>query len=360
MGSLGKRKVVSLCITLAAAVAAAVVVGSGAIAGAHSAAQVKTVKLLAMSRGSFEVSLGNAPVWLPLSGTSQTLTLIAGAPKQATADNAYVGFTAATRTCASTPKKSKSPYYELSDFYSAAHSAAHDAGAFAPNGGASASTYIESVSDVRFNATSSVRACIWLATSKAVTAKKAHRSLAASLVLPLLNSTFAASVSNLTGALPGTGGYAMFAFSADHSFRYSARTVQCTRTTADGASAVSAGVPASENVSISVSPCTGDVSTFSFTGADTRNAALAYPVADALAVPPVTLSAGACELDPLTGATLAGAEAYLTAVGCTLGQIEVSPYTKSLARGSVSWAQVDGGIAEVAPASSAVDLVING
>jgi hypothetical protein len=244
---------------------------------------------------------------------------------------------------------------------------------FAPNRGAAASTHIESVSDVVVPERGKAHACIWLArTIGAALKPSAHkgrrrkakvkppkRSLVATLTVPLLNNTFAASVSNLSGASGSAAGVDMYAIDGGHAFRYSASSTQCDVTSADAATTVAAGTPGSESLSIGTSPCTSDATTFQFSaGGGTRT--LTYPIADAFSNPVTSVGTGACELDPLTGATLLNAEAYLTAVGCTVAAVQVTPVQKSLPRGEVSWASVDGGIAELAPKGSAVTLVVNG
>ncbi len=353
-------------MVVASAVAALVVV-LGAVAGAHTTRHVKTEPLLALTRGSFEISLGDAPAWMPLSGTPQTLTLIGGAPARASfsTDNAYVGFTGRGARCAATPAASKATYSTLANFFSSAHTGAH-AGVFAPDGGAPKSSYIDSVAKVVVHQSSAARVCIWLAkdagptgaTKRSKHKKPVPRSLVASIVVPLLNRTFAASVSNLAGATPGNGGYSMYAIDGGHAFRYRVDTVQCGAKSSDAAT-ISAGTPASESIAISVAPCTGDESSFTFSGRDV-NARLSYRIADVTASPAVTVKVGGCELDPVTGTTLTAAESYLTAVGCRLGKIEITPYQKTLTRGDVAWAAVDGGVAELAPAGTTVDLVVNG
>jgi hypothetical protein len=371
MGRHYKRTLAGLLLPLAVAAGVLPVVLDGGAAGAHTTRQVKTEPLLSIGRGAFEISLGPAPVWLPLSGKRETLTLIAGAPASArtSADNAYVGFTSAGRSCAATPAASGRTFYTLAELYSAAHAASSHAGVFAPNGGAARGTYIDSVAGVVIRQSASTRACIWLAaTSGRVTPaakgkhkqrKKAQRSLAETLVLPLLNNTFAASVSNLTGASAGSGGISMYALDGGHAFRYAATTTQCGKTSADPVASVPAATPGSESVSLSASPCSTDATTFNFS-ATGLGKAIVYPLSDALADPPTTVGAGGCELDPLTGASMAAAQAYLSAVGCKLGTVQITPYEKTLTRGSVSWASVDGAVAELAPAKSTVDLVLNG
>ncbi len=369
MGPNVKRRTAGMIVVVAVAAAALIVV-LGAVAGAKTNRHVRTVAVLSLARGSFEVSLGDAPEWMPLSGTPQTLTLIAGPPARArfASDNAYVDFIARGARCAATPADSGSGYLTIPHYFSPAHTGAH-AGSFAPNGGAPKNSYVASLADVVVHQSTAARACIWLAQnvgmSKTVKRGKKHRikkapsSLVTSVVVPLLNRTFAASVSNLSGATPGTGGYTMYAIDGGHAFRYSVATLQCARKSSDGATTIAAGTPASESISISTSPCPTDASTFTFRGADVSRT-LSFPIADALNSPARTVKLGGCELDPLTGASLAAAESYLTAVGCKLGQIEVTPYEKTLTRGAVAWASVDGGVAELAPAGTRVDLVLNG
>jgi hypothetical protein len=381
MGPNSKRRTAGVMTGVALA-AAALIVALGAVAAARSTRHIKTVALLSLSRGSFEVSLGDPPQWLPLSGTAQTLTLLAGAPARPgyALANAYVGFQSPSTGCADTPATSAATYTTLSRFFSSAHTGSH-AGMYAPSGGASRSSYIASAADVVVHQSGSTRACIWVAdnigasrtvtTVRTVTTGKKHkkrkrtkvikapRSLVSSLVLPLLNRTFAASVSNLSGATPGSGGFSMFAIDGGHSFRYRVATLQCSRLSDDGTATIAAGTPASEAISISASPCSTDASTFTFAGADIHHS-LSFPIADATTSPPLTVKLGDCELDPLTGTTLAAAEQYLAADGCQLGQIEISPYQKTEGRGAVAWAAVDGGVAELAPTGTTVDLVLNG
>jgi hypothetical protein len=373
MGRVSTGKITGVVLAAAAIVAGFVMLGGAA--GARTTRQIPTQKLLAMKAGSFEVSLGTAPSWLPLSGRTETLTLIAGAPKQrgAAADNVYVGFTAAQKACAATPGTSGNAFFTLARFFTSAHGAAKHAGAFAPNGGASSSTYLASLGKVVVPESGSARACVWLAKTvgdvsktvrkgkkgKKVKVKQPRRSLVASLPEPLLNNTFAASVSNLSGAVGAAAEVDMFAFDGGHPFRYSASAKQCNVTSSDAATTVAAGTPASESLSIGASPCTTDASTFHFS-APGLTRTLAYPIADAVASPSKSVGAGACELDPLTGTTLANAEAYVAAVGCTVAAVQVTPFQKSLTQGNVSWAAVDGGVAELAPRGTAVTLVVNG
>jgi hypothetical protein len=371
MGPTVKRRIAGMIVVMAAATAALIVVlaGLGASAGAKTNRHITTVALLALPRGSFEISLGEAPEWMPLSGTAQTLTLIAGAPAKPgfSADNAYVGFISRGARCADTPVASKAPYSTLEHFFDRAHNGSH-AGVFAPNGGAPGSSFVDSVPEVVVHQSTAARACIWLAkdagaklvkrSKKRKKPKRVASSLVTSIVVPLLNRTFAASVSNLSGATPGSGGYSMYAIDGAHVFRYTDATVQCGAKSSDAAT-VAAGTPGSESIAVSTAPCSTDESTFRFTGHDV-NRRLGYSIADAIASPAVTVTLGGCELDPLTGATLIAAKAYLTAVGCRLGKIEVTPYQKTLTRGAVAWASVDGGVAELAPAQTTVDLVLNG
>jgi hypothetical protein len=376
MGRFRTRKLAGTGVAVAA-IATALIIVLGGAAGARTRHQIPTQKLLALAPGSFEVSLGNAPAWLPLSGVPETLTLIAGAPTspRAAADNVYLGFVPATTACARTPGTSGRTFLTLGGFFSRAHGAATHAGVFAPNGGAAASTHIESVGEVVVPERGTAHVCVWLARTIGLAVKprpvkgKHHkhkvkvkppkRSLVATLSVPLLNSTFAASVSNLSGATGGAAGVNMFAIDGGRAFRYSANSTQCGRTAADPASTVAAGTPASESLSIGASPCTTDTTTFHFSVGGVSQT-LTYPIADAVATPTTSVGIGGCELDPLTGATLANAEAYLTAVGCSVAAVQVTPAQTSLPRGAVAWAAVDGGVAELAPTGTAVTLVVNG
>ena len=380
MAPSSKRTSLGLLILLAGLLATVVGVLSGASALARTRQQVvASVPLLTMAPGSFAVSLGQPPSWLPLAGTPESLTLIAGTPTaaHASADNAYVGFLAAGRRCAATPAASRAPYVTFPAFYSRSHSAASTTDSFAPDGGAARATSLASVPGVVIHQANRARACIWLAPTPGTASRARHargqaRSLVASLIVPLLNRTFAASISNLPGSAPATPGtgpaaagpgagasYSMDAFAAGHGFRYSATTSRCEQTTTDAPTAVAAASPASETVSLSASPCSDDASVFHFSGPGV-NVTLSYPAAGALAAPTAIVHAGACELDPLTAVPLATAERYLTAVGCRLGRVEISPFRRSAARGTVAWAAIDGAVAEIAPLHTAVDLILNG
>ena len=344
-------------LTIAAASIAAVgagVFGVG-IALAHSAKpstrvarQVHEQTLLSIARGHFQISIGTAPEWLPLSNTPEQVTLISGSPSVANpgADTAYVGLGAAK--CAAQASGAHGTVVAFGHYYSSSHLATARGDAFAPNGGAARGVYVATSGEFVLHGSARVRACVWLGSSS-------HSSrLVGTTTLPVLNSSFAASVSNLSSS---TGGYTMYAIDGGRSFSYSVRTTQCGTTKTDGSSSVPAGTAGSETVGVSANPCSTDATSVSFSGG---HGSLKYPIADALANPPVTVSRGGCELDPLTGVTLSAAERYLTAVGCRLAAVEISPYQKSLPRGSVAWASVDGGLAELAPAKTAVTLVMNG
>jgi hypothetical protein len=342
-------------------------------AGAQPLSHPPLRPLLSLAPGHFSVSLGPAaPEWLPLSGRPETLTLIAGRPRSrgAARANAYVGVIPATARCGATPSASDRPFLTFPAFFSAADSA-RQITPFTPDGGAAGGTFLASGGSVHLPAGRAVRACIWLGSSPGAGVRphrhRHHRGpaqagahLAASEQIGLLNDAFAASVSNLTGAGPGHGGVLMSAISGGHRFTYRTTRLVCGATATDPPVSVPAATPASAEISIGPSPCTSDATTFAFSVAGGGRRTLTYPVTDALADPPVSVGTGGCELDPLTGARLAAALSYLAADGCRLAGLQVTPFRGPLGRGTVAWAAVNGGVAELAPAGSAVTLVLNG
>ncbi|WP_249012360.1 hypothetical protein [Conexibacter sp. DBS9H8] len=353
----------------------ALLAGVGALtAAAHPLRRPPERALLSLSPGHFSVSVGPAaPEWLPVSGRPETLTLIAGRPRSrgAAGANAYVGVISAGGHCGATPAASHRPFLTFGAFFSAADSA-RQVTPFTPDGGGAGGTFLASGSGVRLPAGPAARACIWLGSSPGTAPASTHRHrhhrspvragarLVASPLIPVLNGVFAASVSNLTGAGAGHGGLMMTAISGGHRFTYTTTRLACGSTSTEPPTAVPAGTPASETISLSPSPCTSDATTFRFSVPGLGARTLTYPVTDALANPPVSVVTGGCELDPLTGVTVSAALAYLAADGCRLSGLQVSPFQRPLGRGTVAWAAVDGGVAELAPSGTAVTLVLNG
>jgi hypothetical protein len=334
---------------------------AGLATASAAAAQVKTTALLPLARGHFQVSLGDSPQWLPVSGQELTLTLFSGRPRVGSADAAFIGLQSARHGCAATPAKVR-PLYEIPHYYESAHLLARQSSPFAPDGGTAAGDYQASVNGITVHQSGSVRVCVWLSTSS-----RSHaRDLAATLTLPLLNSTFAASVSNLpqasgSNSLSDSGGYTLDAFSGADSFSYSAATTNCGTTANDPSQSADGGDLATETISLSPSPCAGDGTRFTFRRAGGGMlGTFDYTVAEATAAPLVVGHLGACELDPVSGVPVSVAAQYVVADGCRVAEEQVSPYRSGTPHGTVLEAAVDGGVADLAPRGTAVDLIING
>lgn len=322
-----------------------------------AAAQLATHPLMPLARGQLLVSLGNPPQWLPESRTAETLTLFAGRPalRHTAGINAYIAVQRAGSRCAATAHGGHA-HLELPDLYARANRLTSRS-PFTPAGGAQRGDYAASRDGVVVHQEKRARFCVWLSSSPT------RRGPVASQDVPLLNGLFAASVSAIPSASKSAGGryYTLNAIDVGRSFDYGASTTTCGGVSDDGPRTAAAGELATESISYGASPCAGDGSTFTFTTAGGRSlGSLGYPVADALTAPPMVTSSGGCELDALTVVPLAAAESYVQAVGCTVGRLLISPFSRAEPRGAVLEAQVAGGQASVAPRGTAVDLVLNG
>jgi hypothetical protein len=69
---------------------------------------------------------------------------------------------------------------------------------------------------------------------------------------------------------------------------------------------------------------------------------------------------GGCDLNGVGGLSLGDARRYVSAVGCRVARVLTAPHSSTVPRGDATAAQVDGGIAPVAPPGTSVDLVVNG
>ena len=328
-----------------------------ATAAGAAGAQLATHPLMPLSRGQLLVSLGDPPDWLPESGTPETLTLFAGRPalRHTAGINAYIAVQRAGSRCAPTAHRGHA-HLVLPDLYARGNQLTRTS-PFTPGGGAERGDDAASLSGVVVHQARVARFCIWLARSPT------ERGPVARQDVPLLNGLFAASVSAIPSASKSAGGryYTMNAIAVGRSLVYGASTSTCGGVSDDGPRTTAAGELATESISYGSNPCAGDGSTFSFTTAAGRSlGSLSYPVADALTAPPLVASRGGCELDALTVVPLAAAQSYLPAVGCRVGRLLLSPLSRAEPRGAVLEAQVDGGVASVAPRGTAVDLVLNG
>lgn len=235
--------------------------------------------------------------------------------------------------------------------YVAANLIAHERGS--PWAGAAAGDYAIAIPKLTIDQSGQVRVCVWLAR------KPRARGLALNQKVRLLNGLFAASVSTL--ASPAGGAYTLDAIDVGRVFRYSIATLNCGDHYADASSAVADGQLATDSIAIETNPCAGDGSVYTFTASTgSPIGTLGYSIAQAVSPQPVVATFGACELDPVDGNSVNVAELYVQAVGCRVAHLVVGPYSASLPRGAVIEAQVDGGLAEVAPRRTAIDLEING
>ncbi len=335
-----------------------VAIATLAAAAPAAHATIKTSSLEPLARGQLQLSLGTPPQWLPVSGTPLTATLFSGAAKiHSTTAAAFLAFQRSSKRCAATPDADKETLHEIPDYYVSAHLLSRQSSPFAPNGGTTPGTYAASVGDVVIDVRgSSARACIWMTAD----VKSKRRDLVSSATVPLLNATFAASVSDLPqyngSTLVNTGAYTVNAIAGGRSVTTRAVTTECGTTTTDTQTAA-AGEPATETIALAATPCAGDHTKFGFSGGF---GSLNYTALEAQLTPPAVARTGGCELDPVTGTSVPLAVDYVLADGCSVGQILVSPYRAGIARGAVIEAEVDGGVAELAPRSTKVALVTNG
>jgi hypothetical protein len=339
----------ALAITLLLAVAGTF---AGTCASAH--AQQATHPLLPLGRGEVIVTLGDPPQWLPVSGTATGLTVFSGrAAGGASRDTAFVAVQRASRSCAGTPAGGHAQF-SIPDFYSADHLVSRGS-LYAPDGGAAPGDYGVTLTGVVLHETSKVRICTWLAH------KASDRGLVSDEEVPLLNGLFAAAVSAGPSAAAGAGdSYTLNAVDVGRTFTYSIATDQCGTDSTDSET-VPDGELGTESIAYGAQSCATDGSTVTFTRVDGGSlGTIGYTVADALEAPPEVIGLGGCELDGLTVTSVTVASQYVSDVGCSVGRLLVSPYQSGIPRGAVIEAQVDGGVAEVAPKGTTVDLVLNG
>jgi hypothetical protein len=321
------------------------------LAGAAPAAGAP---LEALRPGQVVVSLGQAPEWFPLSGQPIDVTVFAGRPRatRASSQNVYVEFQRADRGCPASPGADHRTPLVARAFFSRSHLLSRRS-PFTPDGGAATDVHAMTLGPLTLHQTGSTRACVWLGRSTRT------RDRLASPTIPLLNRAFAAAVSDLPQPGGATPAYTLTAV-AGFSFAYAATTLACGERLADPGQPVAATTPVSEAVAPDPNPCAGDGTTFVFSSPGRALPQLRFTAAQAQAGSAVVVHAGGCELDAIDAVPEAAAAAYVQADGCTVAGTEISPYSRSLPRGAVLYAMVDGGIASLAPAGTPVDLVLNG
>jgi hypothetical protein len=329
----------------------------GLVPALPAAAAPRTQPLLPLARGQVDVSLGTPPEWRPESGRPLTLTLFAGRPAASSAaarrDNGYVALQPVARGCArSAAADGIRPLHVIRALYSGGRLISVRGSLFAPAGGAAPGDYEADLPGVVVRQHGAVRVCVWIARSPR------RGGLAGRQDLPLLDGLFAASVAVLPGG-PARE-YSLSAVDVGREFRYTTVTHACGRTTTEAPLGVEDGGLGAESVSYSARACPGDGSVFSFTSGGRSLGSLTYTVQQAAAAPPAIAALGGCELGPVDGAPPEFAIRYVQAAGCTVARVLTQPYSPDVPRGHVVEAQVDGGVAEVAPSATAVDLVVNG
>lgn len=340
---------------LVTSAAVALCAGSAVGGSVASAQPTHTLPLLPLARGAVLVSLGDPPDWAPVAGRPLTVTLFSGPPAGRTRKlNAYIAFEPTVDACQRSPRHVPG-LLTIRAYYAAADDVT-GASLFTPGGGARAGDVEASIPGVVIHGTDSVRACIWLARSKRA------RSRPATQVIPLLNGLFAASVSEVaTAGVSSADSYTLNAIAVGESFSYASRTLVCGRSIRSAAQPVGSDSPLSDSVSYLVADaCATDGTQFTFTGSAGSLGSLLYTTVDATTSPAAVTVLGGCELDPVTGATLSAATRYVQADGCSVGRVLAAPVQPGVRRGAVLEAQIDGGIADAAPAGTAVDLVLNG
>jgi hypothetical protein len=329
------------------------------LTAASAQAQLTTHPLLPLVRGQVIVSLGTAPQWQPVSGEPLDVTLFSGRPaeRHASALTAYVALQSTSRACTASPAGDHvHPLIAFPGYYARADLIANETSAYVPQGGAAPGDYGLSRPDVVVHQHGATRACVWLAR------RTTQRSLVLSEQIPLLNGLFAAAVTADPTATLGDGSaYSLQAIDVTRTFRYTTSTTECGTVYTDPATSVAPESDGDESVAYGPASCSSDGSAFAFTSASGGSLGmLTYTVAEAEANPPEVGALGGCELDGLTVTPVAFAEHYVQAVGCEVGRLLVSPFQSAYPRGDVLEAQVDGGLAEIAPAGTTVDLVLNG
>ena len=311
-------------------------------------------KLLPLRPGELTVLLGQSGEWQPQSGSPLTLTLLAG-PARSRRDlglTAFVALQPTSKACAASPAADRGAAVDMGPIYSSA-TVVGPGNPLAPDGGAARDVHAASVGGIVVGVTGhSVKACTWLDSSAT------QRARATAQEIPLLNGLFAAAVWP-TPAGGAVAGYALDAESVGNAFSYDLSAAFCgTNSTTHGGHFAS-GDEASYQVSISSIDCPTDGSDFSFSGPGGSSlGSISYTVSDAHSATIGHL--GGCDLDGVGGLSLGSARHYVAAVGCHVARVLTAPYSSTVPRGGVTAAQVDGGIAPVAPSGTAVDLIVNG
>jgi hypothetical protein len=335
-------------------VAAAVLTLLAALAALAPAAGATS--LLPLAPGQLTVLLGQSGEWQPQSGTPLTLTLLAG-PSRARKPltlSAYVALQPAGKACGRSPKADHEPLLDLGTIYSPQTLVNGQGSPLAPSGGADPQVHATAVPGVIVNASGTVRSCTWLDTSIS------KRAAATTQDIPLLNGTFAAAVW-ATREAGAPSGYTLDAMSVGNGFQYAVTSEFCGQTSTGTQSRVAAGQDASYQVSISSIDCPIDGTTFTFSGPGGSSlGSIPYTSVDAGTSPPRIGHAGGCDLNGVAGLSVSDARHYVSTVGCSVRRVLTAPFSSTAPRGAVTEAQVDGGIAAVAPAGTSVDLVVNG
>jgi hypothetical protein len=320
-----------------------------------AASTAGATQLLPLARGQLRVLLGPSGEWQPQAGLPLTLTLLAGPPRTRHAQSlrAFVAIQPVGQSCARSPAGDHHRLLDLGAIYRDGTLVANQSSPLAPLGGATRGVHAASVNGVELSGkASSVLACTWLDT----TARKPARATAQQI--PLLGGLFAAAV--WAAGTPASA-YSLDALSVGNGFAYQTSSEFCGRTSNGPQASVPAGHEAALQVSITSIDCPVDGSTFTFVGpGGTALGTIQYTLTNANAVPAVIGHAGACDLAGVAGMSVAAARRYVATVGCSVGRVLTAPADGALARGTVTAAQVDGGIAPIAPDGTKVDLVTDG
>jgi hypothetical protein len=336
-------------------VAAAALTAIAALAALAPAAEA--TPLLPLAPGQLTVLLGQSGQWQPQASMPLTLALLAGPPRarHPLALTAYVALQPTSKACGRSPDADHEPLLDLGPIYAPQTLIANESSPLAPGGGAEAGVHAADLPGVIINGSRTIRSCTWLDTSKR------KRAPATVQDIPLLNGVFAAAVwaTGRTGG-PATG-YTLDAMSIGNGFQYAISGEFCGQTSNGPQGRVAADQPVSFQFSISSIDCPVDGTTFTFSGPGGSSlGSIPYSITAADTSPPTIGHAGGCDLNGAAGLSLSDARRYVTTVGCAIRRVLTAPHDPSLARGVVTEAQVDGGIAPIAPAGTAVDLVVNG
>ncbi len=324
------------------------------VLGSGSAALGRTLPLLPLAHGQVRVLLGDSPYWLPVSGATE-LSLIAGPTRGSGKGlNAYVALQSDAQGCARSAGADHGRMLTFPSFFSGRFLLPR-LSALAPNGGAERGIHLAQTS-ATITQRGRVRACVWIAPKPTTNTRPVVQEI------PLLNGLFAASAAALPDGSTGPpSSYSVDGIYVGRALRFDVATTVCGLTTHDPSQSVAVGDRASESITIGSGDCPADASTFSFFATGGRSLGkLTYTLADAAASPLVVGHLGACDLNGAAATTLAAAQTYVGAVGCRVGRLLRAPYDHAFPRGYVTEAQVDGGIAEIAPRGTKVDLVVDG